>query len=142
MGDQGLHSSKNSTRSPREITLILHLYLIVHKPLLSWFCWISFDYRVTLGFGSIAGGLDHVNPVIRLSIEHWISRVLGFVSVQDEHYEQVEETTRRLDMYGDVQLCWNGFRAIQGNAHDELRRLGALLRHAVSSSYRAKLQGK
>nr|GEW33332.1 reverse transcriptase domain-containing protein [Tanacetum cinerariifolium] len=35
------------------------------------------DYRVTLGFGSIAGGLDHVNPVIRLPLEHVISRVLG-----------------------------------------------------------------
>ncbi|GJX70808.1 reverse transcriptase domain-containing protein [Tanacetum coccineum] len=39
-----------------------------------WFRWISFDYRVTLGFGSIASGLDHVNPVIRLPIEHGISR--------------------------------------------------------------------
>ncbi|GJW77387.1 ribonuclease H-like domain-containing protein [Tanacetum coccineum] len=35
---------------------------------------ISFDYRVTLGFGSIAGGLDHVNPVIRLPIKHGVSR--------------------------------------------------------------------
>ncbi|GKD33618.1 hypothetical protein Tco_1249127, partial [Tanacetum coccineum] len=42
-----------------------------------WFHWISFDYRVTLGFGSIAGGLDHVNPVIRLPLERGISRVLG-----------------------------------------------------------------
>nr|GEU86252.1 reverse transcriptase domain-containing protein [Tanacetum cinerariifolium] len=33
-----------------------------------------FDYRVTLGFGSIAGGLDHVNPIIRLPLEHGISR--------------------------------------------------------------------
>ncbi|GKC29842.1 retrotransposon protein, putative, ty1-copia subclass [Tanacetum coccineum] len=72
-GDQDLHSSKNSTRSPREITLNLLLYLIVHKQLLSWFRWISFDYRVTLGFGSIAGGLDPVNPVIRLPIKHGIS---------------------------------------------------------------------
>ncbi|GJY60083.1 mutator type transposase [Tanacetum coccineum] len=78
-GDQGLHSSKNSTRSPREITLNLLLYLIIHKQLLLWFRWISFDYRVTLGFGSIAGGLDHVNPVIRLPLEHGISRVLGKV---------------------------------------------------------------
>ncbi|GJY26573.1 hypothetical protein Tco_0401299 [Tanacetum coccineum] len=38
-----------------------------------------FDYHVTLGFGSIAGGLDHVNPVIRLPLEHGISRVLGKV---------------------------------------------------------------
>ncbi|GKB95791.1 homeodomain-like protein, partial [Tanacetum coccineum] len=35
-----------------------------------------FDYRVTLGFGSIAGGIDHVNPVIRLPLEHGISREL------------------------------------------------------------------
>ncbi|GJV63307.1 hypothetical protein Tco_1474135 [Tanacetum coccineum] len=53
------------------------------KPLkdLGWFRWISFDYRVTLGFGSIAGGLDHVNPVIRLPLKHGIRRVLG----KDDH---------------------------------------------------------
>ncbi|GJZ76930.1 hypothetical protein Tco_0641602 [Tanacetum coccineum] len=44
-----------------------------------WFHWKSFDYRVTLDFGSIAGGLDHVNPVIRLPLEHGIIRVLGKV---------------------------------------------------------------
>nr|GEX97206.1 hypothetical protein [Tanacetum cinerariifolium] len=33
---------------------------------------------VTLGFCSIAGGLDHANPVIRLPLEHGINRVLGF----------------------------------------------------------------
>ncbi|GJX84724.1 hypothetical protein Tco_0335498 [Tanacetum coccineum] len=38
-------------------------------------------YRVTLGFGSIAGGLDHVNPVIRLPLEHRINGVL----VKDDH---------------------------------------------------------
>ncbi|GJV38674.1 zinc finger, CCHC-type containing protein [Tanacetum coccineum] len=38
-----------------------------------------FDYHVTLGFGSIAGGLDHVNPVIRLPHKHRISRILGKV---------------------------------------------------------------
>nr|GEX63561.1 hypothetical protein [Tanacetum cinerariifolium] len=38
-----------------------------------------FKYGVTLGFGSIAGGLDHVNPIIRLPLEHGISRVLGKV---------------------------------------------------------------
>ncbi|GKE20723.1 hypothetical protein Tco_1432235, partial [Tanacetum coccineum] len=32
-----------------------------------------FNYHVTLGFGSIAGGIDHVNPVIRLPLEHGIS---------------------------------------------------------------------
>ncbi|GJY31562.1 retrovirus-related pol polyprotein from transposon TNT 1-94 [Tanacetum coccineum] len=40
-----------------------------------------FDYRVTLGFGSIAGGLDPVSPVIRLPIEHGINsgtRIGGF----------------------------------------------------------------
>ncbi|GKA14885.1 hypothetical protein Tco_0694531 [Tanacetum coccineum] len=34
-------------------------------------------HHVPLGFGSIAGGLDHVNPVIRLPLECGISRVLG-----------------------------------------------------------------
>ncbi|GJZ87438.1 hypothetical protein Tco_0659048 [Tanacetum coccineum] len=33
-----------------------------------------FHYRVTLGFGSIVGGIDHVNHVIRLPLEHDISR--------------------------------------------------------------------
>nr|GFA50358.1 hypothetical protein [Tanacetum cinerariifolium]GFA53699.1 hypothetical protein [Tanacetum cinerariifolium] len=47
----------------------------------SWFRWISLDYRVTLGFGSIADGLDLVNLVIRLPLEHGISRVLG----KDDH---------------------------------------------------------
>ncbi|GJY88467.1 reverse transcriptase domain-containing protein [Tanacetum coccineum] len=46
-----------------------------------WFCWISFDYRVPLGFGSIAAGLDHVSPVIRLSIKHGISRGTGVGTV-------------------------------------------------------------
>nr|GEU89789.1 reverse transcriptase domain-containing protein [Tanacetum cinerariifolium] len=78
-GDQRLHSSKNSTRSPKEITFNLLLYLIVHKQLLLWFRWISFDYRVILGFGSIEGGLDHVNPVIRLPLKREISRALGVV---------------------------------------------------------------
>ncbi|GJW49168.1 hypothetical protein Tco_0090519 [Tanacetum coccineum] len=32
-----------------------------------------FDYRVTLGFGSISGGLDPVSPVIRLPIERGIN---------------------------------------------------------------------
>ncbi|GKD61164.1 hypothetical protein Tco_1298673, partial [Tanacetum coccineum] len=34
-------------------------------------------HHVPLGFGSITGGLDHVNPVIRLPLECGISRVLG-----------------------------------------------------------------
>ncbi|GKC37400.1 retrovirus-related pol polyprotein from transposon TNT 1-94 [Tanacetum coccineum] len=38
-----------------------------------WFRWISFDYHVTLGFASITGGLDHINPIIRLPIDHGIS---------------------------------------------------------------------
>ncbi|GJZ07504.1 hypothetical protein Tco_0541297 [Tanacetum coccineum] len=90
-GDQGLYTSKNSTRSPREITLNLLLYLIVHKQLLLWFRWISFDYRITIGFGSIAGSLDHVNHVIRLPVERGINRVirlvLGIFGIN--HYELV-----------------------------------------------------
>ncbi|GJY17525.1 hypothetical protein Tco_0389016 [Tanacetum coccineum] len=41
-----------------------------------------FDYRITLGFDSIAGGLDHVNPIIRLLLEHGTSRVLE----KDDHF--------------------------------------------------------
>nr|GEZ80866.1 hypothetical protein [Tanacetum cinerariifolium] len=47
-----------------------------------------FDYHVTLGFGSIAGGLDHVNLVIRLPLEHGISRVLG----KDDYSNSIEFT--------------------------------------------------
>nr|GEU71137.1 hypothetical protein [Tanacetum cinerariifolium] len=54
-------------RIPQEVQGRLHLnsllYLIVHKKL-----------HITLGFGSIAGGLDHVNPVIRLPLKHGINR--------------------------------------------------------------------
>ncbi|GJU82724.1 hypothetical protein Tco_1285089 [Tanacetum coccineum] len=60
MGDQGLHSSKNSTRN-------------------HGFVGYPFNYHVTLGFGSIAGGLDHVNPIIRLPLERGISRAPGVV---------------------------------------------------------------
>ncbi|GKA51592.1 hypothetical protein Tco_0744788 [Tanacetum coccineum] len=45
---------------------------------------MSIDYRVTLGFGSIAGGLDHVNLVIRLPIEHGISRGTRVDNIMDE----------------------------------------------------------
>ncbi|GJW10099.1 hypothetical protein Tco_1575926 [Tanacetum coccineum] len=38
-----------------------------------------FDYCVTLGFGSIAGGLDPANPIIRLPLEHGIIRAPGVV---------------------------------------------------------------
>ncbi|GJZ63129.1 reverse transcriptase domain-containing protein [Tanacetum coccineum] len=100
-GDQGLHYSKNSTRSPREITLKLLLYLIVHKLLLSWFHRISFDYRVPLGFGSIAGSLDHGNPVIRLPVKHEISRVLG----SDEKLTfNVESTLKYPHKHGDESI--------------------------------------
>ncbi|GKC07902.1 hypothetical protein Tco_0999512 [Tanacetum coccineum] len=81
-GDQGLYTSKNSTRTPKEITPNLLLYSILHKQLLSWFRWISFYYRVTLGFGSIASGLDQVNLVIRLPIEHGISRIMVSLDIR------------------------------------------------------------
>ncbi|GJW78740.1 hypothetical protein Tco_0140422 [Tanacetum coccineum] len=53
-----------------------------------WFCWISFDYHVPLGFGSIVGGLDHVIPVIRLPIEHGINRGtrVGNVTISQVYY--------------------------------------------------------
>nr|GEV82200.1 hypothetical protein [Tanacetum cinerariifolium] len=59
-----------------------------------------FDYRVTLGFGSIAGGLDHVNPIIRLPLEHEIGRVLG----KDDHSilnmrDDVDISTLTIEQY-------------------------------------------
>ncbi|GJX87436.1 hypothetical protein Tco_0339450 [Tanacetum coccineum] len=53
------------------------LYLIVQIRILLWFRWIFLDYRVTLGFGNIAGGMDHVSPIIRQPIERGNSMVLG-----------------------------------------------------------------
>ncbi|GJS56387.1 zinc knuckle CX2CX4HX4C containing protein [Tanacetum coccineum] len=96
--DQGFYTSKNSTRSLREITLNLLLYLIVHKSHLLWFRWISFDYRVTLGFGSIAGGLDHVNPVIRLPIEHGISKGTKYYTINDLSTENIDR------YYADIKV--------------------------------------
>nr|GEV19160.1 reverse transcriptase domain-containing protein [Tanacetum cinerariifolium] len=87
-GDQGLKSSKNSTRSPREITLILLSYLIVHKLHL------------------IADGLDPVNPVIRLPIERKISSGtrIGAVNTWDllkkafiQRYCPPSKTAKRLE---------------------------------------------
>ncbi|GJU09897.1 hypothetical protein Tco_1132293 [Tanacetum coccineum] len=43
-----------------------------------------FDYRVTLGFGSIADDLDHVNPIIRLPLKHGISRRIRWVVDKDK----------------------------------------------------------
>ncbi|GJV87376.1 hypothetical protein Tco_1531314 [Tanacetum coccineum] len=67
---------------------------------------ISFDYRVPLSFGSIAGDLDHVNPVIRLPIEHRISRCtrVGIMKMEpdienmtlNEYLEYEDEKERRL----------------------------------------------
>nr|GEY48894.1 hypothetical protein [Tanacetum cinerariifolium] len=44
---------------------------------------ISFEYHVPLGFSSIAGGLDHLNPVIRLPIKCGISRVLVLIQANN-----------------------------------------------------------
>ncbi|GJT16126.1 hypothetical protein Tco_0874832 [Tanacetum coccineum] len=57
-----------------------------------WFRWISFDYRATLGFGSIADGLDHVNPFIRLPIEHGIDRA----KPTEKHLKEVKRIFRYL----------------------------------------------
>ncbi|GJY55198.1 retrovirus-related pol polyprotein from transposon TNT 1-94 [Tanacetum coccineum] len=56
-----------------------------------------FDYRITLGFGSIAGGLDHVNPVIRLPLEHEINKVPGKDDLSNPTLNEVRE--RREDVY-------------------------------------------
>nr|GEZ44906.1 nicotianamine synthase, S-adenosyl-L-methionine-dependent methyltransferase [Tanacetum cinerariifolium] len=39
-------------------------------------CKYPFEYRVTICIGSVAGGLDHVNPLTRLPLEHGISKIL------------------------------------------------------------------
>nr|GEU94105.1 hypothetical protein [Tanacetum cinerariifolium] len=62
---------------PKQSKFTEKIRMMPARSLISWFRWISFDYRVPLGFGSIAGGLDHVNLVTRLPLEHGISRILG-----------------------------------------------------------------
>ncbi|GJV07891.1 hypothetical protein Tco_1345547 [Tanacetum coccineum] len=58
-------SCSNSTAPVYFISLMYNRDIVQNK----WrdgnhgFVGYPFDYRVTLGFGSIAGGLDHVNPV-------------------------------------------------------------------------------
>ncbi|GJU55753.1 hypothetical chloroplast RF21, chloroplastic [Tanacetum coccineum] len=53
-----------------------------------------FDYRVTLGFGSIAGGLEPVSPVIRLPIEHGIN-----TGTRIEMGDDVDINTITLEQY-------------------------------------------
>nr|GEW51494.1 phospholipase-like protein [Tanacetum cinerariifolium] len=58
-----------------------------------------FDYRVTLGFGSIAGGLDLVSPVIRLPIKRGIN-----------------SSTR------EVRCTWSKYIVLSGNAGKPLHK--------------------
>ncbi|GKC01371.1 retrovirus-related pol polyprotein from transposon TNT 1-94 [Tanacetum coccineum] len=88
------------------VNLLLPMIWKVVSPLQHHgFVGYPFDYRVTLGFGSIVGGLDHVNPVIRLPLEHGISRVLGLddycnPSTDDEDaYEHVWRVFEIIDLF-------------------------------------------
>ncbi|GJW63755.1 hypothetical protein Tco_0115639 [Tanacetum coccineum] len=74
-----------------------HLYSWV------WFHWISFDYRVPLGFGRIACSLDHVNPVIRLPIEHGISK-----NPREPHWNAVKNILKYLRNTEDMFLVYGG----------------------------------
>nr|GEY15587.1 retrovirus-related Pol polyprotein from transposon TNT 1-94 [Tanacetum cinerariifolium] len=57
-----------------------------------------FNYRVTLGFGSIAGGLDYVNLVIRLPLEHGISRKTNATVIHDSKETLMPEDESRSKM--------------------------------------------
>ncbi|GKB17544.1 zinc knuckle CX2CX4HX4C containing protein [Tanacetum coccineum] len=64
-----------------------------------------FDYHVTLGFGSMAGGLDHVNPIIRLPLEHEISRKYGGSRHQYSHHGIILSiVTRKPEIRGNVNF--------------------------------------
>ncbi|GKA14192.1 hypothetical protein Tco_0693838 [Tanacetum coccineum] len=65
----------------------------------------TFDYRVTLGFGSIADGIDHVNSVIRLLLEHGISRVLGLDDYSNPRIMEMEPDIENmaLDEYREYE---------------------------------------
>ncbi|GJS01075.1 retrovirus-related pol polyprotein from transposon TNT 1-94 [Tanacetum coccineum] len=60
--------------------------------------------HVSASFGSIAGGLDHVNPVIRLPLEHGISRVLGKVDHPNPSVGTDQFSCKFLDMGDDVDI--------------------------------------
>ncbi|GJW78739.1 hypothetical protein Tco_0140421 [Tanacetum coccineum] len=64
-----------------------------------WFRWISFEYHAPLGFGSIAGGLDHVNHVIRLPIEHEISRGTRVGTDDEDAHEHVRKVLEIVDLF-------------------------------------------
>ncbi|GJZ95498.1 hypothetical protein Tco_0667832 [Tanacetum coccineum] len=85
----------------------------VIKPNVLWFHWISFDYRVPLGFGSIVGSLDPVNPVIRLPIEHGISRG---TRVEYEDVGEIDIETLTLEQY--LALNLNNTRRRISNPED------------------------
>ncbi|GJR28597.1 hypothetical protein Tco_1104829 [Tanacetum coccineum] len=70
-----------------------------HRSKGSWFRWISLDYRVTLGFGSIAGGLDHVNPVIRLPIEQGISSGTFSVNKNEDAHDHVDRVLKIVSLF-------------------------------------------
>ncbi|GJS38913.1 hypothetical protein Tco_0563956 [Tanacetum coccineum] len=75
----------------------VHISSLRRKPLKDHgFVGYPFDYHVTLGFGSIVGGLDHVNLVIRLPLEHRISRILGKV---DHFNPRVDINTLTMEQY-------------------------------------------
>ncbi|GKA77919.1 hypothetical protein Tco_0784456 [Tanacetum coccineum] len=93
----------------------------------SWFRWISFDYRVTLGFGSIAGGLDPVNPVIRLPIEHGISSGTR------------DETTTRIrinDVLDNVDAIYESFKGEHPTKEHPLKKEHEAIKHR--SGYQQK----
>ncbi|GJY13704.1 hypothetical protein Tco_0383013 [Tanacetum coccineum] len=104
-----LHSS---TWPPSGLKGLLHMLNATVIPTKLWFRWISFDYRVTLGFVSIGDGLDQVNPVIRLPLERGISRVirlvLGIVGIN--HYDVVALPSNfKQESNEPLHLAWERF---------------------------------
>ncbi|GJZ49831.1 reverse transcriptase domain-containing protein [Tanacetum coccineum] len=80
-----------------------------------------FDYRVTLGFGSIAGGLDPVSPVIRVPIEHGINSgtrigTMAGVDINTLTMEQYLALSQENQVPGVVKL------EIRGNVNFEIKR--------------------
>ncbi|GJW92257.1 hypothetical protein Tco_0169810, partial [Tanacetum coccineum] len=79
----------------------VHVSSLRRKPLKDHgFVGYPFDYRVTLGFGSIAGSLDHVNHVIRLPLEYGISMVLE----KDDHSNPSAPDVVKPEIRGNVNF--------------------------------------
>ncbi|GKB96239.1 hypothetical protein Tco_0982376 [Tanacetum coccineum] len=112
-----------------------------------------FDYRVTLGFGSITGGLDPVNPIIRLPIERGIdsgTREAGYTTdgesvtsehktLEPAHTDDVRSLEEELCSEEDLDEWLKGEMEKNVSKQDEKNKEDALI--AIIKSIREECRG-